>query len=189
MVGSGVISARCPANISHESAAALKRLRYARKSVSFFESGNPSVFANDVCVSLFLATLTPYFFIPQQPDNRADELKELSEDMDEALKTATDRFLNRMDEIRFWDFACIEANGLMQEYWSIRDATLLKTDDLETQAALTSIYITLSSKYSEQFQSKLETIPKLCESRLSNEELNFYYGLLKDQKPYSPFEK
>ena len=140
-------------------------------------------------VLLFLATLTPYFFIPQQPDNRADELKELSEDMDEALKTATDRFLNRMDEIRFWDFACIEANGLMQEYWSIRDATLLKTDDLETQAALTSIYITLSSKYSEQFQSKLETIPKLSESRLSNEELNFYYGLLKDQKPYRPFEK
>ena len=31
MVGSGVISARCPANISHESAAAPKRLRYARK--------------------------------------------------------------------------------------------------------------------------------------------------------------
>ena len=29
------------------------RLRYARKSVSFFESGNPSVFANDVCISLF----------------------------------------------------------------------------------------------------------------------------------------
>ena len=71
-------------------------------------------------VLLFLATLTPYFFIPQQSDNRADELKELSEDMDEALKTATDRFLNRMDEIRFWEFACIEANGLMQEYWSIR---------------------------------------------------------------------
>ena len=140
-------------------------------------------------VLLFLATLTPYFFIPQQPDNRADELKELSEDMDDALKAATDRFLNRMDEIRFWEFACIEANGLMQEYWSIRDATLLKTDDLETQAALTSIYITLSSKYSEQFQSKLETIPKLSESRLSNEELNFYYGLLKDQKPYRPFEK
>ena len=140
-------------------------------------------------VLLFLATLTPYFFIPQQPDNRADELKELSEDMDEALKTATDRFLNRMDEIRFWEFACIEANGLMQEYWSIRDATLLKTDDMETQAALTSIYITLSSKYSEQFQSKLETIPKLSESRLSNEEWNFYYGLLKDQKPYRPFEK
>lgn len=140
-------------------------------------------------VLLFLATLTPYFFIPQQSDNRADELKELSEDMDEALKAATDRFLNGMDEIRFWEFACIEANGLMQEYWSIRDATLLKTDDMETQAALTSIYTTLSSKYSEQFQSKLETIPKLSESRLSNEEWNFYYGLLKDQKPYRPFEK
>lgn len=77
----------------------------------------------------------------------------------------------------------------MQEYWSIRDATLLKTDDMQTQAALTSIYTTLSSKYSEQFQSKLETIPKLSESRLSNEEWNFYYGLLKDQKPYRPFEK
>lgn len=140
-------------------------------------------------VLLFLATLTPYFFIPQQPDNRADELKELSEDMDDALKAATDRFLNRMDEFRFWEFACIEANCLMQEYWSIRDATLLKTDDMETQAALTSIYTTLSSKYSEQFQSKLETIPKLSESRLSNEEWNFYYGLLKDQKPYRPFEK
>ena len=140
-------------------------------------------------VLLFLAALTPYFFIPQQSDNRADELKELSEDIDEALKTATDRFLNRMDEIRFWEFACIEANGLWQEYWSIRDATLLKTDDMETQAALTSIYTTLSSKYSEQFQSKLETIPKLSESRLSNEELNFYYGLLKDRKPYRPFEK
>lgn len=140
-------------------------------------------------VLLFLATLTPYFFIPQQSDNRADELKELSEEMDEALKAATDRFLNRMDEIRFWEFACIEANGLMQECWSIRDATLLKTDDMQTQAALTSIYTTLSSKYSEQFQSKLETIPKLSESRLSNEEWNFYYGLLKDQKPYRPFEK
>ena len=140
-------------------------------------------------VLLFLATLTPYFFIPQQPDNRADELKELSEDMDDALKAATDRFLNRMDEIRFWEFACIEANGLNQEYWSIRDATLLKTDDIEIQAALGSIYTTLSSKYSEQFQSKLETIPKLSESRLSNEEWNFYYGLLKDQKPYRPFEK
>lgn len=140
-------------------------------------------------VLLFLATLTPYFFIPQQPDNRADELKELSEDMDDALKAATDRFLNRMDEIRFWEFACIEANGLWQEYWSIRDVTLLKTDDIEIQAALGSIYTTLSSKHSEQFQSKLETIPKLSESRLSNEELNFYYGLLKDQKPYRPFEK
>ena len=140
-------------------------------------------------VLLFLATLTPYFFIPQQPDNRADELKELSEDMDDALKAATDRFLNRMDEIRFWEFACIEANGLWQEYWSIRDVTLLKTDDIEIQAALGSIYTTLSSKHSEQFQSKLETIPKLSESRLSNEEWNFYYGLLKDQKPYRPYEK
>ena len=140
-------------------------------------------------VLLFLATLTPYFFIPQQPDNRADELKELSGDMDDALKAATDRFLNRMDEIRFWEFACIEANGLKQEYWSIRDATLLKTDDIEIQAALGSIYTTLSSKYSEQFQSKLETIPKLSESRLSNEEWNFYYGLLKDQKPYRPYEE
>ena len=140
-------------------------------------------------VLLFLATLTPYFFIPQQPDNRADELKELSEDMDEALKTATDRFLNRMDEMRFWEFACIEANGLMQEYWSIRDATLLKTDDIEIQAALGSIYTTLSSKYSEQLKSKLETMPKFSESRLSNEEWNFYYGLLKDQKPYRPYEK
>ena len=140
-------------------------------------------------VLLFLATLTPYFFIPQQPDNRADELKELSEDMDDALKAATDRFLNKMDEFRFWEFACIEANGLWQEHRSIRDATLLKTDDMETQAALSSIYITLSSKYSEQFQSKLETIPKFSESRLSNEEWNFYYGLLKDQKPYRPFEK
>lgn len=140
-------------------------------------------------VLLFLATLTPYFFIPQQPDNRADELKELSEDMDDALKAATDRFLNRMDEIRFWEFACIESNGLWQEHWSIRDAALLKTDDIEIQAALGSIYTTLSSKYTEQFKSKLETIPKLSESRLSNEEWNFYYGLLKDQKPYRPYEK
>ena len=140
-------------------------------------------------VLLFLATLTPYFFIPQQPDNRADELKELSEDMDDALKAATDRFLNRMDEIRFWEFACIEANGLNQEYWSIRDATLLKTDDIEIQAALGSIYTTLSSKYTEQFKSKLETIPKLSESGLSYEELVFYYGLMRDQKPYRPYEK
>lgn len=140
-------------------------------------------------VLLFLATLIPYFFIPQQPDNRADELKELSEDMDEALKTATDRFLNRMDEIRFWEFACIEANGMMQEYWSIRDATLLKTDDIEIQAALGSIYTTLSSKYSEQFQSKLETLPKMADSNLSGEEWLFYYELLKEQKPYRPYEK
>ena len=140
-------------------------------------------------VLLFLATLTPYFFIPQQPDNRADELKELSEDMDDALKAATDRFLNRMDEIRFWEFACIEANGLAQEYWSIRDATLLKTDDIEIQAALGSIYTTLSSKHTEQFKSKLETIPKLSESGLSYEELVFYYGLMRDQKPYRHYEK
>ena len=140
-------------------------------------------------VLLFLATLTPYFFIPQQPDNRADELKELSEDMDDALKAATDRFLNRMDEIRFWEFACIESNGMVQEYWSIRDATLLKTDDIEIQAALGSIYTTLSSKYSEQFQSKLETIPKMSDSNLSREEWLFYYELLKEQKPYRPFEK
>lgn len=140
-------------------------------------------------VLLFLATLTPYFFITQQSDNRADELKELSEDMDDALKAATDRFLNRMDEIRFWEFACIESNGLMQEYWSIRETALSKIDDIEIQAELGSIYTTLSSKYSEQFQSKLETIPKLSESRLSNEEWNFYYGLLKDQKPYRSFEK
>ena len=140
-------------------------------------------------VLLFLATLTPYFFIPQQPDNRADELKELSENMDEALKTATDRFLNRMDEIRFWEFACIESNDLCQEYWSIRDATLLKTDDIEIQAALGSIYTTLSSKHTEQFKSKLETIPKLSESGLSYEELIFYYGLMRDQKPYRPYEK
>ena len=140
-------------------------------------------------VLLFLATLTPYFFIPQQPDNRVDELKELSEDMDNALKAATDRFLNRMDEIRFWEFACIESNDLCQEYWSIRDATLLKTDDIEIQAALGSIYTTLSSKHTEQFKSKLETIPKLSESGLSYEELVFYYGLMRDQKPYRPYEK
>ena len=140
-------------------------------------------------VLLFLATLTPYFFIPQQPDNRVDELKELSEDMDNALKAATDRFLNRMDEIRFWEFACSEAYGLWQEYLSIRDATLLKTDDIEIQAALGSIYTTLSSKYIDQFNSKLETIPKLSESRLSYEELTFYCGLMRDQKPYRPFEK
>ena len=140
-------------------------------------------------VLLFLATLIPYFFIPQQPDNRADELKELSEDMDEALKTATDRFLNRMDEIRFWEFACSEAYGLWQEYLSIRDATLLKTDDIEIQSALGSIYTTLSSKHTEQFKSKLETIPKMSDSNLSREELLFYYELLKEQKPYRPFEK
>ena len=140
-------------------------------------------------VLLFLATLTPYFFIPQQPDNRADELKELSEDMDDALKAATDRFLNRMDEIRFWEFACIEANGLWQEHWSIRDATLLKTDDIEIQAALGSIYTTLSSKYSEQFYLKQETLPKFSESNLSTEEFLFYYELLKEQKPYRPYEK
>ena len=140
-------------------------------------------------VLLFLATLTPYFFIPQQPDNRADELKELSEDMDDALKAATDRFLNRMDEIRFWEFACIEANGLYQEYWSIRDATLLKTDDIEIQAALGSIYTTLSSKHTEQFKSKLETIPKMSDSNLSREEFLFYIELLNEQKPYRPFEK
>lgn len=140
-------------------------------------------------VLLFLATLTPYFFIPQQPDNRADELKELSEDMDDTLKAATDRFLNRMDEFRFWEFACIEANGLWQEHWNIRDATLLKTDDIEIQAALGSIYTTLPSKYTEQFNSKLETIPKLSESGLSYEELVFYYGLMRDQKPYRPYEK
>ena len=140
-------------------------------------------------VLLFLATLTPYFFIPQQPDNRADELKELSEDMDDALKAATDRFLNRMDEIRFWEFACIEANGLYQEYWSIRDATLLKTDDIEIQAALGSIYTTLSSKHTEQFYLKQETLPKFSESNISTEEFLFYYELLKEQKPYRPYEK
>ena len=94
-----------------------------------------------------------------------------------------------MDEIGFWEFACSEANGLWQEYWSIRDATLLKTDDIEIQAALGSIYTTLSSKHTEQFKSKLETIPKLSESRLSYEELIFYYGLMRDQKPYRPYEK
>ena len=40
-------------SLADADAAAPKRLRYARKSVSFFESGNPSVFANDVCMSLF----------------------------------------------------------------------------------------------------------------------------------------
>ena len=140
-------------------------------------------------VLLFLATLTPYFFIPQQPDNRVDELKELSEDMDNALKAATDRFLNRMDEIRFWEFACSEAYGLWQEYLSIRDATLLKTDDIEIQAALGSIYTTLSSKHTEQFKSKLETIPKMSDSNLSREEFLFYIELLNEQKPYRPFEK
>ena len=129
-------------------------------------------------VLLFLATLTPYFFIPQQPDNRADELKELSEDMDDALKAATDRYLKRIDEIRFFEFGGIESVGLWQEYRSIRAATLLKTDDIEIQAALGSIYTNLSSKHIEQFKSKLETIPKLSESRLSYEELIFYYGSL-----------
>ena len=109
--------------------------------------------------------------------------------MDEALKTATDRFLNRMDEIRFWEFACSEAHGLWQEYLSIRDATLLKTDDIEIQAALGSIYTTLSSKHTEQFKSKLETIPKMSDSNLSREEWLFYYELLKEQKPYRPYEK
>ena len=140
-------------------------------------------------VLLFLATLTPYFFIPQQPDNRADELKELSEDMDDALKAATDRFLNRMDEIRFYEFGGIEYMGLWQEYRSIRDATLLKTDDIEIQAALGSIYTTLSSKYSEQFYLKQETLPKFSESNISTEEFLFYYELLKEQKPYRPYEK
>ena len=140
-------------------------------------------------VLLFLATLTPYFFIPQQPDNRADELKELSEDMDDALKAATDRFLNRMDEIRFYEFGGIESMGLWQEYRSIRDATLLKTDDIEIQAAVGSIYTTMSSKYSEQFYLKQETLPKFSESNISTEEFLFYYGLLKDLKPYRPYEK
>ena len=140
-------------------------------------------------VLLFLATLTPYFFIPQQPDNRADELKELSEDMDDALKAATDRFLNRMDEIRFYEFGGIEYMGLWQEYRSIRDATLLKTDDIEIQAAVGSIYTTLSSKYSEQFYLKQETLPKFSESNISTEEFLFYYELLKEQKPYRPYEK
>ena len=140
-------------------------------------------------VLLFLATLTPYFFIPQQPDNRADELKELSEDMDDALKAATDRYLKRIDEIRFFEFGGIESGGLWREYWSIRDATLLKTDDIEIQAALGSIYTTLSSKYSEQFYLKQETLPRISESNLSTEEWLFYYELLKDLKPYRPYEK
>ena len=140
-------------------------------------------------VLLFLATLIPYFFIPQQPDNRADELKELSEDMDEALKAATDRYLKRIDEIRFFEFGGIEYGGLWQEYRSIRDATLLKTDDIEIQAALGSIYTTLSSKYSEQFYLKQETLPRITESNLSTEEFLFYYELLKEQKPYRPYEK
>ena len=140
-------------------------------------------------VLLFLATLTPYFFIPQQPDNRADELKELSEDMDDALKAATDRYLKRIDEIRFYEFGGIESMGLWQEYRSIRDATLLKTDDIEIQAAVGSIYTTLSSKYSEQFYLKQETLPKFSESNLSTEEFLFYYELLKEQKPYRPYEK
>ena len=140
-------------------------------------------------VLLFLATLTPYFFISQQPDNRADELKELSEDMDDALKAATDRYLKRIDEIRFYEFGGIESIGLWQEYRSIRDATLLKTDDIEIQAAVGSIYTTLSSKYSEQFYLKQETLPKFSESNLSTEEFLFYYELLKEQKPYRPYEK
>ena len=140
-------------------------------------------------VLLFLATLTPYFFIPQQPDNRADELKELSEDMDDALKAATDCYLKRIDEVRFFEFAGIESVGLWQEYRSIRDATLLKTDDIEIQAALGSIYTTLSSKYSEQFYLKQETLPKFSESNLSTEEFLFYYELFKEQKPYRPYEK
>ena len=140
-------------------------------------------------VLLFLATLTPYFFIPQQPDNRADELKELSEDMDDALKAATDRYLKRIDEIRFFEFGGIESVGLWQEYRSIRAATLLKTDDIEIQAALGSIYTTLSSKYSEQFYLKQEALPKMSDSNLSGEEWLFYYELLKEQKPYRPYEK
>lgn len=140
-------------------------------------------------VLLFLATLTPYFFIPQQPDHSADELKELSEDMDEALKAATDRYLKRIDEIRFFEFGGIESGGLWQEYRSIRDATLLKTDDIEIQAALGSIYTTLSSKYSEQFYLKQETLPKITESNLSTEEWLFYWELLNDLKPYRPYEK
>ncbi len=53
MVGSGgpAASTFCE-SLADTDAAALKRFRYARKSVSFFESGNPSVFANDVCISL-----------------------------------------------------------------------------------------------------------------------------------------
>ena len=140
-------------------------------------------------VLLFLATLTPYFFIPQQPDNRADELKELSEDMDDALKAATDRYLKRIDEIRFFEFGGIESVGLWQEYRSIRAATLLRTDDIEIQAALGSIYTTLSSKYSEQFYLKQEALPKMSDSNLSGEEWLFYYELLKEQKPYRPYEK
>ena len=140
-------------------------------------------------ILLFLATLTPYFFIPQQPDNRADELKELSEDMDDALKAATDRYLKRIDEIRFFEFGGIESVGLWQEYRSIRAATLLKTDDIEIQAALGSIYTTLSSKYSEQFYLKQEALPKMSDSNLSGEEWLFYYELLKEQKPYRPYEK
>lgn len=140
-------------------------------------------------VLLFLATLIPYFIIPQQPDNRADELKELSEEMEEAMKAATDPYLKRIDEIRFYEFGVIESRGLWQEYRSIRDATLLKTDDIEIQAALGSIYTTLSSKYSEQFQPKLETLPKMADSNLSGEEWLFYYELLKDLKPYRPYEK
>lgn len=109
--------------------------------------------------------------------------------MDDALKAATDRYLKRIDEVRFFEFAGIESGGLWQEYRSIRDATLLKTDDIEIQAALGSIYTTLSSKYSEQFYLKQETLPRISESNLSTEEWLFYYELLNDLKPYRPYEK
>ena len=58
MVGSGGPAASMFfEHLADADAAALKRLRFARKSVSFFESGNPSIFANDVCMSLFGACL------------------------------------------------------------------------------------------------------------------------------------
>ena len=56
MVGSGgpAASTFCE-SLADADAAALKRLRYDRKSVSFFKSGNPCIFANDVRVFISIS--------------------------------------------------------------------------------------------------------------------------------------
>lgn len=138
---------------------------------------------------LFCAALMPYFLIPESGVRQKIELETLSSEMIEELKALTDSCLLTMDEVRFYEFAIIETNDLMNKYWNIRDTILQKTDDKELQAALGSIYGVESGKYSQQLIDKVETMPKISESGLSNDELMFYIRLLQEKKPYQPYKE
>ena len=141
-----------------------------------------------VILLIFIAFI-PYLFIFQDSDSRNRELETLSSEMNAALKLPTERFLERINEIGFYEFAIIESQGLMHEYWNIRDSIVATVNIEQHKAEILSLYVLQSAKLMEEVTSKIESIPKMSECSLPVEEYNFYCELLRNQQPYRSYGK